>query len=190
MEVRYKGMSANEQINAPFLLPQIKFFTMPQFADQILPEFEDEMARTRAILAAIPNNRFQWRASEDLQTIASNASHLVDIVDWVTFITSGDDFDIAPADGPAFTPETYDSTEAVLNAFDKNVTAARKAICDLPDELVNKPWSLKAGGKAMMTMPKGDCLRKWVLNHAVHHRGILSVYLRLMGVNITPVYDY
>ncbi len=85
-------------------------------------------------------------------------------------------------------PSESDPVE-LLKQFDANLTSARASLANCSDAVMAEMWSLKSGGQALFTIPKSECLRTWVLNHCVHHRGILSVYLRMCGVDLTPVYD-
>ncbi|QDU92581.1 DinB family protein [Lignipirellula cremea] len=155
----------------------------------ILPEFDDEMARTRKVLAAVPQTSLDWKPGESLRTIGWNANHLSEIVGWSKGILEEDEFDIAPVDGPRYETPSLADPAAIVAAFDANVIQARAAIAAATDAQMAEPWSMKMGGQTLFTMPKGACLRTWVLNHSVHHRGILSVYLRMNGVELTPVYD-
>lgn len=158
-------------------------------AESMLPEFDDEMARTRAVLAVIPADKMDWQAAESLRSIGWNANHLAEIVGWTHDILDQSEFDIAPVDGPAYeTPAMSDPVQIVAK-FDDALAAARSALINTPDEQLDEDWTMKMGGQPLFTMTKGDCIRKWVLNHTVHHRGILSVYLRMQGVEVTPVYD-
>ncbi len=158
-------------------------------AKLILPEIDDEMARTRAILAAVPKEQLEWLPAEGLHTIGWNANHLAEIVGWTQPILLEDEFDVAPVGGKPYETPSIDEPAEILAAFDANLKAARNSIESASDELMAQEWSMKMGGQALFTMSKVDCIRKWVLNHSVHHRGILSVYLRMRGVEVTPAYD-
>lgn len=160
-----------------------------RLAEIMLPEFDREMARTRKTLAAVPADRMEWKAHESLHTIGWNANHLVDLIGWTPAITGADEFDVAPVDGPALKPLSIENPTELLAEFDKNVAAAREAIAAVSDATLAESWSLKSGGQVLFTICKGDCVRTWVLNHAVHHRAILSVLLRMSGVAVTPPYD-
>lgn len=160
-----------------------------RLAEIMLPEFDREMARTRRTLAAVPADRMLWKAHESLHTIGWNANHLADLIGWTPVITTADEFDVAPVEGPQPVPLSLDDPAALLAEFDKNVVAARAAIAAVSDETLAEPWLLKSGGQVLFTISKGECLRTWVLNHTVHHRAILSVCLRMAGVAVTPPYD-
>lgn len=160
-----------------------------RLAEIMLPEFDREMARTRKTLAALPADRMEWQAQEAVHTIGWTANHLVDLIGWTPSIIGASEFDVAPVDGPAPKPLSISDPALLLAEFDKNVAAARESLVGVSDETLAEPWSLKAGGQALFTISKGECVRTWVLNHAVHHRAILSVYLRMAGVAVTPPYD-
>lgn len=158
-------------------------------SELMIPELDREMARTRRVLQAVPADKMAWQPGENLRTIGWNANHLMEIVSWTSDILDKDEFNIAPVDGPAYqTPSIADPNEIVAQ-FDKNLVAAREAIAGATDEKMAEMWTMKMGEQTLFTISKGDCLRTWVLNHTVHHRAILSVYLRMAGVELTPVYD-
>jgi uncharacterized damage-inducible protein DinB len=158
-------------------------------AQLLLPEFDREMPRTRKVLAALTPESLSWQADEKLRSIGWNASHIADLIGWTPLIVTEDEFDVAPIGGPKYETPSLDDPTAILRAFDVAATDARAAIEGATDEELAKDWSLKAGGQIIFTVSKGECLRTWVFNHAVHHRGILSVYLRMFGIDLTPVYD-
>src|SRR5690606_4974847 len=100
-----------------------------------------------------------------------------------------DVFNVAPTDGPAYQSPALDDLAKIVELFDENVLAARAAIARTSDEVMDEQWTMKAGEQTLLALGKGECLRTWVLNHTVHHRGILSVYLRILGVEGVGVYD-
>jgi uncharacterized damage-inducible protein DinB len=155
----------------------------------MLPEFDREMARTRRILSHLSGDLMKSKPHEKLHTIGWNANHIVDIVGWTPMIIANPEFDMAPIDGPAHeTPNIQDVNE-LLAKFDENVMNARRALESTSDETMAELWSLKAGGQILFTISKEECLRTWVLNHIIHHRAILSVGLRILGVDVVPAYD-
>ena len=158
-------------------------------AELMLPEFDREMARTRKVLAAVPPEKMNWQPADNLRTIGWNANHLADIVGWTRSIIEQDSFDMAPLEGPPPQVLSLDNPAEILNTFDNAVQDARSALTGTTDATMAETWSLKQGGQTLFSMTKGDCLRTWVLNHCVHHRAILSVYLRMTGMELTPVYD-
>lgn len=160
-----------------------------RLSDLLLPEFDQEMARTRRILAHVPADRMAWQAHERLHTLGWNANHLVEVVGWAAVIVSESEFDMAPVNGPKYETPAITDPSVLLEHFDRNVASARAAIAGASDETLAQPWSLKAAGQTLFTISKGECLRTWVFNHAVHHRAILAVYLRMCGLDVTAPYD-
>jgi uncharacterized damage-inducible protein DinB len=116
------------------------------------------------------------------------ASHLAEMPSWATVGLKQDSLDLAPVGGPAFEQFQAASRAQVLDRFDKNVAAARAAIADTDDPEYVKPWSLLRSGQTLMTMPKIAVVRSFVMNHIIHHRGQLSVYLRLNNVPVPSIY--
>ena len=159
------------------------------YSELLLPEFEIEMARTRKILAKVPADKLAWQADNQLRTIGWNANHIADSVGWTRNIIEENEFDIAPVDGPKHETPSLDDPNEIVASFDRNVADARNALSDATDEKLSETWELKAGGETISTMIKRDCLRTWIMNHIIHHRAILSVYLRMVSVELTPVYD-
>lgn len=157
-------------------------------SELMIPDYTAEMAMTRRLLERVPDDKLGWKPAEGgLHSIGWNASHLTDIAGWVHGIIHASELDIA-ADGADFTPEGT-KVAVLLQKFDKNVQQSLAAFQGVPDAVMSQPWSLKMGSQTLFTMPKGDCLRKWVFGHTAHHRGILSVYLRMVGVSFSSIYE-
>jgi uncharacterized damage-inducible protein DinB len=158
------------------------------YAETILPEFDQEMANTRKVLEKIPDDKFDWKPHPKSQTIGWNANHVADIPNWIGMVLSTPSLDIAPVGGDSHSPAAPKpgSRAEILEVFDRNVTAARKTITETND--VTSPWSLLAGGNTIFTMPRAAVIRSMVLNHLIHHRAILLVYLRLNDVPIPGMY--
>jgi len=158
------------------------------YAETILPEFDQEMANTRKVLACIPNDKFDWRAHPKLNTIGWNANHLVEIPGWVKGTLTKPEWDIAPEDGPHYQSPKLDTVASILALFDENVSAARKALASADDEQMAAMWTLSQAGKPMFTLPRAAVIRNFVLNHLIHHRAHLCVYLRLNDVVVPGMY--
>jgi uncharacterized damage-inducible protein DinB len=158
------------------------------YAEQILPEFDQEMANTRKVLERVPADKLDWKAHPKLNTIGWNANHLAEIPAWVEGTLTRDSWDIAPADGEPYRSPKLTSPKAILELFDKNVAAGRKALAAAQDEDMGKMWSLLQAGKPLFTMPRSVIIRSFVLNHLIHHRAHLCVYLRLNGVPVPGMY--
>lgn len=158
-------------------------------AERMAPELTAEAAMTRKLLEKIPDDKLNWRPMDGLQTIGWNALHLAEIVGGVPMTLNVSEFDIAPVGGPPYTPPTANDTKDVLRQFDDNLSKSLAALRGVPDSVMDETWTMKMGGQTILSMKKGDCLRKWVFTHAAHHRGILSAYLRLAGVPHPSIYE-
>jgi len=154
----------------------------------ILPEFDHEMVNTRKVLECIPDDKLDWRASPKMNTIGWNANHLAEIPGWVEGTLSQTEWDIAPENGEAYQSPKLSTTKEIVAIFDQNVAAARAALGAVKDEDMGVMWSLLQAGKPMMTMPRAAVIRGFVLNHTIHHRAHLCVYLRLNDIDVPAMY--
>ena len=158
------------------------------YADAMLPEFDQEMANTRRVLEQVPDDKLDWRAHPKSNTIGWNANHLAEIPGWVAGTLAAPEWDIAPDDGERYQSPKLTSRQEILELFDQNVAAAREALANVRDEEMTKTWSLLEGGKTLFSMPRSAVIRGFVLNHTVHHRAILCVYLRLNDIPVPGMY--
>lgn len=153
----------------------------------LLPEFDYEMANTRKTLERVPDDKWDWKPHDKSFPMGNLATHLANLPSWGALAVSSDSFDLAPGGQPVKTPE-LNSTAAVLAKFDENVAATRAAIAGVNDEDLFKPWTLLSNGKTIMTLPKIAVLRSFVVNHMIHHRAQLGVYLRLNDLPVPSIY--
>jgi len=158
------------------------------YGQSILPEFEQEMASTRKVLERVPEDKLDWRPHPKSNTIGWNANHLAEIPGWVAGTLAALEWDIAPPGGPAYQSPKLRSRREILELFDKNVASARQALAAVKDEEIDKTWSLLQAGKPLITMPRRAVIRSFVLNHLIHHRAILCVYLRLNDIPVPGMY--
>ncbi len=153
-----------------------------------LTEFEQEMANTRKTIERIPDDKFDWRPHEKSFTMGYLATHLANIQSWVNVTLNMDEFDMYPKDGEEFVPPKAENKNEVLDLFDKNNEEAKQSLANIPDEKFNENWSLLSGGNIIFTMPKSVVFRNFVLNHTIHHRAQLGVYLRLNDIPVPAIY--
>ena len=158
------------------------------YADTILPEFDREMASTRKVLERVPEDRLDWQPHPRSHTIGWNANHLAEIPGWAAGALTTAAFDVAPAGGPAYQSPKLTTRREILELFDRNVAAARKAIAAIKDDQMMQPWSLLKAGTPIFTMPRAAVMRGFILNHLIHHRAILCVYLRLNDIPVPGMY--
>lgn len=157
-------------------------------SQSMLPEFDNEMANTRKTLERIPGDRFDWKPHEKSMALGYMASHLATLPGWVNTTIGHDSFDMAPVDGERYTVKQGSTREEILKMFDESVAAARDALAGASDEELLGDWSLQLGGKTIMTMPRVVVVRNFVLNHMIHHRAQLGVYLRLNDIPVPSIY--
>ena len=153
-------------------------------SQSLLPEFDQEMASTRRLLERVPTDKFGWTPHEKSTPLGRLATHVAHLPTWtnITFDTS--ELDLSE---PHETPKPATSEE-LLAFFDKNVAAARTALAGATDEAFFQPWTLRVGEQIIFTLPKVAVLRGFVMNHIIHHRGQLTVYLRLNGIPVPGLY--
>ena len=156
--------------------------------EALLAEFDQEMAGARKTLERVPGDKFEWRPHEKSGTMGWLAGHLANIPTWASMTIGQDELDLAPGGESQPPPQAPANVEELLANFDKNVTEARAAIAGASDEELMKTWSLLQNGKTMLTMPKAVVLRSFVMNHLIHHRAQLGVYLRLNDLPVPSIY--
>ncbi len=156
--------------------------------DSFLPELDQELATTRALLALVPEAQTSFRPHPKSWTLGQLALHLANLLAWMPLTLERDELDLDPPGGPAFPPPTFESAAANLRLFDANARRARASLAAASDECLRGPWTLKKRGQTLFTAPRMACVRSFQLNHLIHHRGQLTVYLRLVDVPLPPVY--
>ena len=156
-------------------------------AASILPEFEMEMANTRKTLERIPSDKFDYKPHEKSMTMIGLATHITNMIGWGTTTLMQDEFDVQPPGAPPYKEELASSVASLLEKFDQGIVACRAALVATSDEAMMKPWSLLSGGQAIFTQPRG-VFRGMILNHLIHHRAQLSVYLRMNDVPVPALY--
>lgn len=157
-------------------------------AESLLPEFDHEMATTRALLERVPEDRAAWTPHPRSTGLGALAAHLAQLPGMAAMVIGQDEVDMNPPGGPGYTPPGFTTTAALLELFDANVARSRAAIAGAADEAMGVSWSLKNGGHTIFSMPRVAVLRSFVMNHIIHHRGQLSVYLRLNEVPLPSIY--
>jgi uncharacterized damage-inducible protein DinB len=155
--------------------------------DSILPEYDHEMGTTRRVLERVPEADLAWKPHEKSFSLAQLATHIASIPRWVPITLDETVFDVTTAPEDA-RPKPATSVAELLKIFDGHVKAARARINDQGDAALLVPWTLKQGSHEVFTMPRLAVLRSFIMNHMIHHRGQLSVYLRLRNVPLPSIY--
>ena len=156
--------------------------------EAILPEFDHEMANTRKTLERVPDDKPNWKPHQKSWAMMELTTHVANIPSWTALTLAEDSFDMAPKDGDAPNVPEAGSKDEALEMFDKNVSEARAAIEAASDEDLMKSWSLLSGGETLFSMPKIAVLRNFVLNHTIHHRAQLGMYLRLNDIPVPAIH--
>lgn len=151
-------------------------------ADTLLPEFDQEMATTRKVLERVPTDKGKWKPHPKSFSLGHLAQLVAMMPGWITNAVLETELNLAGYPG-----YTYEKTETLLKSFDKHVSEARKAIASAKDADFKVQWSLKHGDRVIFSMLRGPVVRT-TINHLVHHRGQLTVYLRLIDVPVPSIY--
>ena len=154
-------------------------------ADALRSEFDRETRATRRYLERVPGDRLEWRPHPKSFTAGDLAAHIVECVRWTDAIFSGDEFNVDPA---TFTPVRVASVPELLDTFDADVARCVRVLAAVGDDSVSRPWRLKIKGSVRFERPKATVFRDFTLSHLIHHRGQLSVYLRLLDVPVPGAY--
>jgi uncharacterized damage-inducible protein DinB len=159
-----------------------------RISDALLPEFDQEMANTRKVLERCAEDKFSFKPHEKSWAMGGLATHVATLPSWIIYTIGQDSLDIAPPGAPPFKQDEIKSTKELLETFNNHVTTARTALSRADDEHLLKPWSLLMTGQTIFTMPRTAVLRTFVMNHMIHHRAQLTVYLRLNNIPVPGLY--
>ena len=156
--------------------------------EALLMEFDQEMANTRKTLERIPDGKFDWKPHAKSATLRQLALHVALFPNWMVEIFKTESLDIAPPGAPPYRPPDANSRQEILEIFDRDLAAARTALSQATDADLRKMWTLLQGGTTLFAMPRAGVLRGMVMNHMIHHRAQLGVYLRLNDVPVPGFY--
>ena len=153
--------------------------------DPVLAELAHESATTRRLLDRVPERHLAWKPHEKSMTLGRLATHIAEIPGWVGSIVEKDEFDIAAG---GYVPPTIDRVPEIVAMFDRSVAAATETLKRQSDDRLLATWQLKKKGQLVVEMPRMGMIRTLLMNHLIHHRGQLSVYLRLQNVALPSIY--
>jgi len=154
----------------------------------LLPELEHELITTRRCIERVPDAQFAFQPHPKSFSAHDLVAHLAEIPVWGLVTLDRDEFDLEPLGGPAYERPELKTVAEALARFDEKSTALKAALAASSDEALMAPWTLCKAGRLMMTMPRIAVYRSFVLNHMIHHRGQLSIYLRMMDVPVPSIY--
>jgi uncharacterized damage-inducible protein DinB len=150
--------------------------------ESMLAEWDQEMATTRRVLERVPSDKGDWKPHEKSFSLAHLAQLVSWMPGWVVTTLEKPDLDLSGSAG-----YSRESTETLLAQFDENVKRGREALARVSDEEISQDWSLRMGDRVLMTQPRRAVVRQHV-NHLVHHRAQLGVYLRLLDIPVPSMY--
>jgi uncharacterized damage-inducible protein DinB len=155
---------------------------VPSSVDPILNELREEVPAIRRVLERIPQDKLAWKPHPKSRSLGELASHVANIPGMAEKIANSDEFTPGTVQ-----PYTMKSADEIRAAFEKNVRAAEQALSNMSEQTAAGSWRMVFQGKEILRKPRLAALRTNVLNHIYHHRGQLSVYLRLLDVSVPPV---
>jgi len=156
--------------------------------DAFLAELEHESATTRRLLERVPEEKMGWKPHEKSMTLSRLSGHIAELPGWSKTILADDEFHMDRESRHGYRAHRPETTAELLRVHDENVAGYRAAAEGVSDEHLRGRWKMYAGGKVLLDMTRTVALRSFVMNHLIHHRGQLSVYLRLLGVPLPPIY--
>jgi uncharacterized damage-inducible protein DinB len=154
----------------------------------LLGEYDHEMAKARETLQRVPDGKFDWKPHAKSMSMGRLAAHIALMPSWAKMTMESPQLDVAPVGGQPIPQPELKSREQVLAFFDQSVPAARAAIAAASDQSMMEPWALLSGGKTVFSMPRVAVLRGMIMNHMIHHRAQLGVYLRLNDIPVPAIY--
>lgn len=153
--------------------------------DAFIAELKHEGSLTRKMLERVPLDKKDWKPHEKSMSIGRLSTHIAELIHWASRIVAADEFDFATA---SFKPNVASTQDELLGIFDQNLETAIRDLSSMSDEDFNKIWTVKRGEVVVMSIPKKVAVRGWAISHQIHHRGQLSVFLRLLDVPVPGMY--
>jgi uncharacterized damage-inducible protein DinB len=156
--------------------------------DILLLDFDQEMLNTRKMLERVPVNKSDWKPHNKSMTMGRLAGHIAELPGFAMRIMDQDSLDLATMHSEGYQPFIPTSKNELLNKFDNNTAEVRKALAAANDQHLTKIWTMLLGGKTIVSIPRMSAVRNTCLNHLIHHRAQLGVYLRLNDIPLPALY--
>ena len=157
-------------------------------AEVLSEQFEREAANTRKALERVPFDKADWAPHEKSMTLGKLAGHIAEMGGWGASILTTEEYDMSPEGGEGYSPPEFNSIDDVLSTFDDGVATSLATFEGMSDEAMMANWALKAAGEVHFEGPRDTVFRDLIVNHIIHHRGQLTVYLRLCDVPVPGMY--
>jgi uncharacterized damage-inducible protein DinB len=155
--------------------------------DILLAELDREVARSRRALEQVPDGKYDWKPHDRSMIFGYLAEMVATIPSWIAMEVTRDELDIAPLEGPTMRPDPNKTRAALIAALEQCAADARTALASTSDEHLATTWQLKARGVVVQSAPRHEMIQD-TINHWAHHRGQMTVYLRLMGATVPALY--
>jgi uncharacterized damage-inducible protein DinB len=156
--------------------------------DLFLSELERETPGSRRVLERVPDGRYEWKPHEKSMAMGYLATLVATMPGWIEMMVNRDELDIAPKGGAGYKAPELRTSRELVRALDDAVAKARAALSATTEDRLMTTWKLLAGGRVMQEQPRHIAIRDGALNHWAHHRGQLTVYLRLTGASVPSIY--
>jgi uncharacterized damage-inducible protein DinB len=154
----------------------------------LLPEFDHEMANTRRLLEVVPAEAAAWQPHPKSSSLGELAAHIATLPLWGRLVLQQPELDLGSPANASFAQMPFTTGAELLDRFDRHVRDARTALASTSDAAMGVTWTLKNGARTIFSLPRAVAVRGFVLSHMIHHRGQLSVYLRLRDVPLPSLY--
>jgi uncharacterized damage-inducible protein DinB len=159
-----------------------------RIAETVLPQYDHECALTRKLLARVPETQAAFRPHPKSMSTGELAMHIAAIARWALPTLTKPEFDVAGPERPSFSPAPFTTTKDLLAQLDEATAKARAALEPRTDDEMRATWTLRAGTNVIFAHPRVGVFRGFIISHAIHHRGQLEVYLRMLGVPLPSLY--
>jgi uncharacterized damage-inducible protein DinB len=157
-------------------------------SEMLLPEFDQEMTNTRSVLERVPIDKIAWKPHDRSMTLGRLAGHIAELPSWAGRVLNAEMVDITPMVSGRYQPFMPSTLEFLLKKFDQDALDARNALAKASDQHLIQTWSMQIHGKTIASGPRLQMIRSVFLNHLIHHRAQLGVYLRLNDIPLPPLY--
>jgi uncharacterized damage-inducible protein DinB len=160
-----------------------------KITELLLTELDHEAIGTRKALERVPEGKNDWKPHEKSMPLGSLATIVATVPAWLDMVVNVDELDINPPGGSSYRPPAWKTRGELLDQFEASLKKGREVLQKTTDDhLLNTKWRMLSGGKLMMEQSRYEAVREGVLNHMAHHRGQLTVYLRLLGEKVPAIY--
>src|ERR1700681_2546965 len=158
-----------------------------KLTELLVAELDREMPGSRRVLAEVPAGKYEWKPHDKSMILGSLANMVATMPSWLAMGVTLNELDVAPASGSAMSPQKLETSDALVKALDKSAVDARAVLSGTTDDFLMSPWKLLARGQVVMETPRWEMIQD-TINHWAHHRGQMTVYLRLLGAKVPSVY--